>query len=180
MSGETTYPHSAILEDSFFAVCASWPDFARRYLGPAGMTYQREPRPIYGALRITILLEKQTLATLVIRAATTDRVFLSMTKVKSAPEGMYNILLSFIAWRLSERDRFNQMTPAIISGPISIATPAAPHPLDAALADYEQRRASGEMISLKDIADERKLSYSSLRKRHAAQKRTKPEQNKNK
>jgi hypothetical protein len=72
-------------------------------------------------------------------------------------EQMGMLVDEFIAWFDQDRARV-----AALAG----ATPAA-HPLDRVLAEYEHRRAAGETLSLKEIADERGVSYDSLRKRRS-------------
>lgn len=73
---------------------------------------------------------------------------------------------SFLAWFDQDRARI-----AALVG----ATPAT-HPLDRVLAEYEHRRAAGEKLNLREIAEERGVKYGSLRKRRSAQLRNKREQ----
>ncbi len=182
MSEQAANLSNAIIEDSYLAVCASWREFAQSVLKPSDITYQADRIPWPGLLNITLLFEKQKIATLTIRAATNDRVYLSITRMSKAPQVVYRIFSTFIAWRVVEHDRYSHMPLTVPTAdspdePLMITTP---HPLDAALQEYRQRRASGEMVSLKQIAGERKISYASLRKRHAEQNRTKVEQKLNK
>lgn len=81
-------------------------------------------------------------------------------------EQMSTLIDEFLAWFDQDRARI-----AALVG----ATPAA-HPLDRVLAEYEHRRAAGEKLNLREIADERGISYNSLRKHRSAQSRHKKTQ----
>lgn len=76
-------------------------------------------------------------------------------------EQMCALVDEFLTWFDQEHARIAALT----------ASGDSTHPLDRVLAEYEHRRATGEKLSMREIAEERKVSYDSLRKRSAAQKK---------